>query len=151
MLLPRICLTLGGNLNSLAQHGHVCWSGWLGITQSGAALYPPGSRMGCFVHSGVGTSAWATSCVLPLLPLITSGCVIFVLWCRCFLLGLLAACYPCYCACLCPLCSKTYSTLVWPLMLVLLIGCYPYCCCTMHALLQDTLLSWCSAWAMLLL
>ena len=66
-----------------------------------------------------------------------SGCVICILWCRCFQLGLLAVCYPCYCACPWPLCSKTYSALVWSLMLVLLIGCYPYCCCTMPTLLQD--------------
>ena len=37
----------------------------------------------------------------------------------------------------CPLCSKTYSALVWSLMVVLQIGCYPYCCCTMPTLLRD--------------
>ena len=89
--------------------------------------------MDCFIHSGVGTSAWATSCVFhPGAPdYLASGCVIGILWCRCFLLGLLAACYPCYCACLCPLYSKTYSALVWShyagatdwVLLVLLLHC----------------------------
>ena len=39
----------------------------------------------------------------------------------------------------CPLCSKTYSALVWSLMLVLLIRYYPYCCCIVPTLLQDAL------------
>ena len=47
-----------------------------------------------FVHSGVGASARATSCVLPLWLLLppgylTLGCVVCILWCWCFLLGLL--------------------------------------------------------------
>ena len=93
-----------------------------------------------FVCSGVDTSAWATSCVMPLWLLLSQLLSFRVCYLR-TLVSMLSAwatsCLLFLLLCLWLLCFKTYSALVWSFMLVLLIGCYPYCCCNMPTLLQD--------------
>ena len=87
---------------------------------------------------GVVTYAGATDWVLPILLVHHAHFAPrhFLPWyghlCWCYRLGVTHTT-----AAPCPLCSKTYSALVWSLMLVLQIGCYPYCCCIMPTLLQD--------------
>ena len=90
--------------------GHLCWCYWLGVSYPYCCCTMPTLLHDIFCL-GVVTYAGATNWVL----------------------ATHTAAAPC------PLCSKSYSALVWSLMLVLLIGCYPYCCCIVPTLLQDAL------------